>query len=84
MAKGRKTGGRSRGTPNKMTADERAKVREAFAAIQGKAGVGLSEWAALNPSEFYTRIWARLLPKPVEVTGENGQPLTLTVRFAYE
>ena len=66
MAKGRKTGGRKKGTPNKVTADERAAMQEAFRRMGDVKA--LSEWASDNPTEFY-KLWARLIPAEQKHSG---------------
>lgn len=59
MAKGKKTGGRQQGTPNKTTARVKNALLEAF---EGAGGVGaLTDWAKEYPSQFYP-LWAKLLP----------------------
>lgn len=80
MAKGKKTGGRKKGSVNKMTAT----AREAFSlAFQGMGGVeGLTAWAQANPTEFF-KLYARLIP--VEHVGEGGTgPIATVVKHIYE
>ncbi len=57
--KGRKTGGRVRGTPNKLTGSARNAFALAFDSIGGAEG--LSKWAKENQTDFY-RLYARLIP----------------------
>ena len=61
--KGKRFGGRQKGTPNKTT----AKVKEAMElAFEGIGGVpALIEWAEDNKTEFY-KLFAKLLPVQVE------------------
>ena len=81
MAKGKKTGGRTPGTLNKTTKSAREAFSLAFEAIQ-RPGTSLSEWAALNPTEFY-KLYARLIP--VEHVGEGGSgPVATVVQHIYE
>lgn len=80
MAKGKKTGGRTAGTPNKVTKS----AREAFAlAFDGLGGAdALTSWAIDNPTEFY-KLYARLIPQ--EHVGEGGTgPIATTVKHIYE
>lgn len=57
--KGRKTGGRKKGTPNRMTADAKEAIR---LAAEGAGGVpALTEWARKNPDRFWP-LYARLIP----------------------
>lgn len=66
MAKGKKTGGRTSGTPNKLTQD----VKEAFQlAFDGSGGVqALTDWAISNPNLFYP-LYSKLIPH--DITSDN-------------
>jgi len=67
MAKGIKTGGRKKGTPNRTTASAREAMSLAF---EGIGGVGaLQTWALENQTEFY-KLYGRLIPQ--EITGKDG------------
>lgn len=79
MAKGQKTGGRTKGTPNKATASMRAAWLDAFDALGGVDG--LTAWAVRNPDRFYT-LSARLIPpaKP-EVTVGGVAPDRVEIVF---
>lgn len=80
MAKGKKTGGRVAGVPNKLTTS----AREAFAlAFEGIGGANaLKDWAILNQTEFF-KLYARLIP--VEHVGEGGSgPVATVVKHIYE
>ena len=62
MAKGTKTGGRKKGTPNKVTASIKEAFKEAF---DRRGGVeALLTWAEGEPTEFY-KLSARLIPTEV-------------------
>lgn len=71
--KGKKTGGRTEGTPNKITAN----AKEAFAAaFEGIGGVtALTKWAKDNEQEFF-KLYARLIP--VELSGEVKARITVS------
>ena len=60
MAKGKKTGGRQKGTPNRLSMSVKNAVLETFANLGGVEH--MTGWAEENPSEFY-RIAARLIPQ---------------------
>lgn len=77
MAKGRKTGGRKKGSVNKTTASVKAALTQAF---QLHGGVpALLRWAKDNETEFY-RLWSKLVPTEVNVgDGEGGTGLTIRV-----
>lgn len=78
MALGRKTGGRKKGTPNKLTASAKQAFQFAFDEIGGARA--LAEWARENRTDFY-KLFARLIP--TEVTGEGGGAITVQiVRFS--
>ena len=74
-----KTGGRARGTPNRLSAANKECVDAAFKALGGVTA--LTAWAKDNPEVFYTRIWARLLPKPVEVSGGEGASVRVLIEY---
>ncbi|MGE5621410.1 MAG: hypothetical protein ACM3VY_00125 [Candidatus Bathyarchaeota archaeon] len=63
MARGMKTGGRKKGTPNKTTGTVRHALVLAF---EGLGGVpALQAWAKKNPTEFF-KLWARMMPTEVK------------------
>lgn len=65
-----KTGGRKKGTPNKLTASAKEAFAHAFEQIGG--GGALAEWAQENRTEFY-KLFARLIP--TEIGGVDGEPI---------
>lgn len=60
MARGFKTGGRQKGTQNKITRDFKASLLTAFELMQGEPGVNLFDWAKQNPTDFY-KICSKLI-----------------------
>lgn len=60
MAKGYKTGGRQKGTPNKVTRTIREAWAEAFELVNQR--VPLHEWGAANPEKFYP-LATKLIPQ---------------------
>lgn len=64
MAAGVKTGGRTKGTPNRISATVRENVIEVFDRLGGVRK--MAEWAGENATEFY-RLYARLLPTETTV-----------------
>ncbi|MEZ4601344.1 MAG: hypothetical protein R2940_16270 [Syntrophotaleaceae bacterium] len=60
MARGHKTGGRQKGTPNRMTASVKEALEEAFERLGGVEV--LAKWAEENPGEFF-RLWVKILPR---------------------
>jgi len=73
--KGNKTGGRKKGTTNKVSLSLKQAVLETFEKLGGVQH--MATWAKENPSEFY-RIAARLVPPgvPVQVEGLQGSLAT--------
>jgi hypothetical protein len=67
-------GGRTKGLPNKLTAEMKATLVKAFDGIGGVKK--LIEWGTNHPGEFY-RLWIKLLP--TEVTGADGEAIKLQV-----
>jgi hypothetical protein len=78
MAKGKKTGGRVKGTPNHATRQMRS-VRDAVKVAFDELGgaEGLAAWGRANRTEFY-KLAARLIP--VEIGGSKDQPLEVITR----
>ena len=73
--RGKKTGGRVKGTPNKTTAELRDAV---LAALDGVGGVSyLEELARTHPAAFVTLL-GRLLPTKLAGDVEAG-PVTFTI-----
>lgn len=69
MAKGKKTGGRTAGTPNKVTKGVREAWDEAIAHAQGKKGFSLAEWAvsSVEANEKFWLATIKLAPKELTV-----------------
>lgn len=69
-----KTGGRQKGTPNKLTRTVRETVLSAFNELQDDPKANIVAWAKRNPRDFY-QIAAKLIPQ--EITGRDGERLEL-------
>ena len=79
MALGCKTGGWTKGTPNKLTASAREAIELAF---EGLGGVqALTDWAAANKSEFYGRVWTRILPTKISGDPDTRTPIVISRHF---
>jgi|688.fasta_scaffold366401_2 hypothetical protein len=72
MAKGVKTGGRTKGTPNKSTKAFKEAVEIAFSELGGVNG--LIEWAKTNPDAFYNGIFPKLAPLQIHHSGDDTKP----------
>ena len=77
MANGHKTGGRKPGSKNTVTSEMRAAIEYAFKGMGGRKA--LLEWGEENPTLFWTKIFTLIVPKAVEVTGQNGGSIDLAV-----
>lgn len=74
MAAGRKTGGRQKGSPNKLTKQLKDMILEA---LDESGGVEyLKQTAIDHPTAFLTLVGKVL---PLQVTGEGGGPLTVEI-----
>lgn len=77
MAKGRKTGGRKVGTPNKVTTEVREAIHEAFDELGG--ATYLVKVGKKNPGTF-CKLLGMTLPKDVKLdVGETLEQLLLRV-----
>lgn len=71
MAIGKKTGGRQKGTPNKLGGTAKENIACVFTRLGGIQA--MVKWAEANPTQFYG-IYAKLLPIDLEVGGKEGAP----------
>jgi hypothetical protein len=80
MAKGQKTGGRAKGTPNKTTQDAKQAIEMVAEGLGGAEGMLI--WARkddANERIFWSTIYPRILPK--EVKAEHSGEIGLTVEI---
>ena len=75
--KGKKTGGRVAGTPNKNTAELQTLIRGALSAVGGQAY--LEEQAVKNPVAFLSLLKS-ILPKNVNIGGQEDNELVIRIR----
>jgi hypothetical protein len=83
MARGRKTGGRQKGTPNKVTTDVKEMVLAALRRAGGEQY--LARQAEENPSAFMALV-GRIIPSQVRASlaGAEGEPITVQHMEAIE
>ncbi len=84
MADGYKTGGRKKGTPNKINANARTAVAIAAEKLGGVDRlVAWAKEAPENERAFWVQVYPKLVPLQNEITGADGGPLqqSLTVEF---
>ena len=65
--------GRRKGEVNKIPRLLKDYIIQAAESLE-KAGEGLSKWAKDNPGEFWTKVYVKVVPRPVELTGKDGEP----------
>jgi hypothetical protein len=81
MAVGKKTGGRKKGTPNKLTATVKDSILAAFDEVGGSAY--LAKTAETHPAAFLTLL-GKVLPIQAEISGLHGGPLQTVSMTAQE
>ena len=88
MAKGRKTGGRKKGTPNKLTTSLQefieAVITQDDAVKRAKQFVRMGGKNSRTAATFFMRLLEYRFGSPkqtVEHTGAEGGPITHTIRF---
>lgn len=82
MAKGRKTGGRAKGTPNKLTALLKDEILQAASEAHPEGRVGyLREQALENPTAFLTLLGKVL---PTQLAGDEGAPVQVKITIGGE
>lgn len=63
-------GGRAIGQTNNLNRQAKTNLEEAFFELGGVPA--LVRWAKKNRGEFYTKLWARLIPKDVQLGPSEG------------
>lgn len=67
MPKGKKYGGRTKGTPNKITKTVKEALLIAFNELQEHREANLYSWGLKNPTAFYN-VAAKLIPTEINAT----------------
>lgn len=83
MAIGRKTGGRTPGTPNALGHNAKLAIAEAASQLGGPKR--LVEWVQLSPEnerDFWTKIYPRIVPHTI--TGDKDNPLHTCMKVTFE
>ena len=78
--KGKKTGGRTKGTPNKTTVVVKEAIEHAADGLGGWQR--MMAWAKEDPANervFWGQIYPKLLP--LQVTGKDGESLPVSATF---
>jgi hypothetical protein len=65
----KKIGGRTKGTPNKLTASIKEAFAITFTILQDDKKANLEAWAKENPTEFY-KIMSKVIPTELQVDGD--------------
>ena len=74
---GRK-GGRPQGIPNKLTADVKAAILEAF---ENAGGASYLLTVAQSSPQVFCALLGKVMPTQVSMTDADGGPAEITVRF---
>ena len=75
---GKKFGGRTKGTPNKLTTSFKELVAKTNQELEEKTGKGMLSWAIQNETDFY-RIASKLIPADMQ-TQMTGELLIKVIR----
>lgn len=86
MAKGVKTGGRRKGTPNKLTLDVKGAIEKVANDLGGPTR--MLAWVkedSANERIFWSQIYPKILPKEIkaEHTGADGGPLATSLVVSF-
>lgn len=80
MAKGKKTGGRIKGVPNKLTTGAKEVIAQVAENIGGVAR--MTKWVREDPANeraFWSSIYTKLLP--LQVAGDKDNPVSVIHRI---
>ena len=83
---GNKLGGRHKGSKPAVPAAVRISAKDRVDEVDAQLtadGVGLAVQAKNNPAWFYEKIWVKILPKNMEVSGPGGGPIATRVEVAF-
>lgn len=80
MAIGKKTGGRQKGSTNKVTSNVKDNMLQVFDALGGVAHMAI--WAKDNETEFY-RLYSKLIPTDITAKVETEVLVKLPEASAY-
>lgn len=83
MARGKKTGGRVAGTPNKIPKQVKDVFFETFTKLQEDPKANLTKWAKENKTEFY-KLASKLLPIQLSGDAENPVAVNVTEGLSFE
>ena len=84
--KGNKLGGRHKGSKPAVPAAVRISAKDRVDEVDAEltaADMGLAVMAKANPAWFYEKIWVKILPKNMEVSGPGGGPIATRVEVAF-
>lgn len=69
--------GRPKGVPNKTTSTAKDNIMAVFNGLGGTSA--MKKWAEDNQTDFY-KIYARLIPADVKLSGDAENPITVIQR----
>jgi hypothetical protein len=81
----KKIGGRTKGTPNKLTTSVKEAVQLAFDSLQLDSKANLKTWGKENPTEFY-KLAAKLIPTDLkaDLTSKGNELKQWTINIVDE
>jgi hypothetical protein len=68
--------GRPKGVPNKVSGNAKENIQAVFLRLGGTSR--MAEWAEENPTEFF-KIYSKLIPADVKLTGDEANPVIIQV-----
>ncbi len=78
MAKGKKTGGRKKGSVNKISRTLKEDILQAAELAHPEGRIAYLVMQAQTNATAFMSLLGKVLP--IEVTGENGEAITLTLK----
>jgi hypothetical protein len=76
---GKKTGGRKKGTPNKLTGDLKAMI---MTAVERAGGVDYLERMAVENSSAFLALLGKVLPKDIDARVQGNLSVAVVSEFA--
>jgi hypothetical protein len=70
--------GRVKGVPNKVTAQAKEAIEDAFTHLQQTRDKNLRKWAEENTDSFYTVLFPKLIPVQMQHQGHDGGKLIIS------
>lgn len=82
MAKGIKTGGRQKGSPNKITTQIKDMILTALDESHPDGGIGYLKQAAVDHPVAFMTLVGKVIP--LQVSGDPNNPLLHSIKVSFE